>query len=566
MRTVGCSFGAVGGFGSFGLLVAAVVAGCGGSGDLGSMSGRQALQGRDVKDLFFWRDRTLAFTRDKADPAQSQPQDFLVWPIDEPSPSMALAGVDWGRPYSWPIWFTGDVVLTGTELERIYSVETRQSSDLLTFLPAPSGDPPSYRELLASIELRSDGHAVAKLQHGADVDTIVVGRPPDLRAFSLPAGVTVGGMTFVGADLALLTSRTPEASGGLATPRVGISRLDTSSGTLTALVAETDAPEWTGITGFCGDVPSPAPCGFLSTIGCALDEPACDGGRPPPCMLLYAKAEPASDMKIAAYVQDMATGASTRLEGDDIDQYFSNRDRHVLAWGSTKNKVTRYWNTCGDTRGECAFPPGRLVAWRPDGAFGMFGPQDVLHIVDPATGACLEPNPNATYSMPQAQWSRTGDRMLWVAANDADETSETLWVADRDGGGAVALSGGPSLSGTFAADGEHIYVSHDGESTASLGWIDLGVPSPAEQVLASNRGQIGMLGNRRALFIDHYNAQDDNGELVLVDLATGARQSLARAVTEVTVSGSEDEADVAYAVRGRAAASRDGLWLTTLPP
>jgi hypothetical protein len=564
MRTVGRSFGAVGSFALLSLAIA--VAGCGGDGDLGAMTGHQVLQGRDVKDLFFWRHRTLAFTRDKADPAQSQPQDFLVWPIDEPAPSMALAGVDWGYPSSWPIWFTGDVLVTGPEFERIYSVETRQSADLLTFLPPPAGDPPSYRQILAGLELRSDGHAVAKLQHGADADAIVVGRPPDLRVFSLP-GVTVGGMAFVGADLALLINRTPSATDGLAVGRVGISRLDTSSGALTPLVAETSAPEWTGITGFCDDVDSPARCGFLGTIGCALDEPACDSGSPPPCMLLYAKADPAAGMKVAAYVQDLATGVSTRLAGDDIDQYFANRDRHLVAWGSTKNEVTQYWNYCGDTRGECPFPPGRLVSWRRDGAFGMYGPQDHLRIVDPASGACIEPDVNKTYSMYQAQWSGSGERMFWVAANDLGETSQTLWMADRDGGSLVSLSGGPSLSGTFASDGEHIYVSHDGESTASLGWIDLTSPSPAEKVLASNRGPIGVLGNRRALFVDHYNAQDDNGELVLVDLATGARQSLARAVTGVTVSGGEDEgADVAYTVRGRAAASRDGLWLTTLPP
>ena len=89
-----------------------------------------------------------------------------------------------------------------------------------------------------------------------------------------------------------------------------------------------------------------------------------------------------------------------------------------------------------------------------------------------------------------------------------------------------------------------------------------------EQVLSSNRGDIGLLGNQRALFIDHYNAQDTNGELVLVDLATGDRQSLARAVASVTVIGGKEAegTDVAYTVRGRAAASRDGLWLTTLPP
>ena len=62
MRMSGSSFGVVGGFG---LLVVAALAGCGG-GDLGAMSGRQALQGRDIENLFFWKDRTLVFSRDTA--------------------------------------------------------------------------------------------------------------------------------------------------------------------------------------------------------------------------------------------------------------------------------------------------------------------------------------------------------------------------------------------------------------------------------------------------------------------------------------------------------------------
>ena len=98
--------------------------------------------------------------------------------------------------------------------------------------------------------------------------------------------------------------------------------------------------------------------------------------------------------------------------------------------------------------------------------------------------------------------------------------------------------------------------------------MDVTATPPVENILSTNRGDVGLLGNNRVLFVDHFNVQDGNGELVFVDLATGARQSLARAVTGVTVSGgSEDEgADVAYTVRGRAASSRDGLWLTTLPP
>ena len=574
MRMAGCSFGVVGRFGL--LAVAALVAGCGGGGDLGAMSGRQVIEGRDIKDLFFWRARTLAFTRDTADTSQPAPQDFMVWSIDEPSPSMALAGVDWGYPYSWPVWFTGDVLVTGFDYERVYSIETHAAANLISDFPAPGGDvePPddTFRARYATIAVRSDGHAVAKLRRG-DPTSIVIGRPPELRMFTLPAGISVGGMTFIGVDLALLTLRTPAVEGGaLAIGRVGISRLDTTTGELTPMVPETNAPEWTGITGFCEYVTPSTTCGFLGTIGCSLDEPACPNGNPPPCMLLYAKADPEANNKVAAYLQNQATGSIIRLAGDGVEQFHSNRNHHLFAWGSStdiSSPFIRYWDYCGAKMPVCPFRPGRFISWRPDGgAFATYDTDDFMTIVDVANETCIAPDPNKTYSMFQAQWSPAGDRLMWVSVGDLEGTSETLWVGDRDGGSAVALSGGPSLSGTFSPDGQRIYVSHDGESTRSLGWIDLAAAQPTEQVLSSNRSTVALLDSKRALFIDHFNAQDGNGELVLVDLATGARQSLARAVTDVTVSrGSQDsELDVAYTVRGRAAASRDGLWLTTLPP
>ena len=68
----------------------------------------------------------------------------------------------------------------------------------------------------------------------------------------MPDGASVGSITFVGTDLALLVRQTT-ADGDV----VGIQRLDASSGALTPLVAPTPAAEWTGVTGFCDDVEPP---------------------------------------------------------------------------------------------------------------------------------------------------------------------------------------------------------------------------------------------------------------------------------------------------------------------
>ena len=156
---------------------------------------------------------------------------------------------------------------------------------------------------------------------------------------------------------------------------------------------------------------------------------------------------------------------------------------------------------------------------------------------------------------------------MWVASSGAGATSRAVWLADGAGGSAVAIAHGGSLRAQFSPDGRSLYVRHDDEPFA-LGWFDLAASPPVENFLSINRGPSGVLGNRRALFIDHYNAQDGSGELVLVEPATGTRRSLARAVTDVAVAGAADGegTDLAYAVRGRGNSSRDGLWLTTLPP
>ena len=255
--------------GGLGLAVVLATVGCGG-GDLGPMSGRQALPGRDFGDLFFWKTGTLVFTRDTADPSQPEPQDLLVWPLDEPAPSVALGGIDWVFPSRWPAWLVGDLLLTGTQYERVYDVGNRQSADLFRdFGPGSGGGSPDggvtspqLYELLETTAMRSDGRAFAKLIPG-NGDTIVVGRPPELHAFKVPDGTTVGAISFLGADLALLVRQKTADS-----DVVGVQRMNASTGALTDVIAPTPASEWVGVAGFCSDSQAPGTCGFFSTVGC----------------------------------------------------------------------------------------------------------------------------------------------------------------------------------------------------------------------------------------------------------------------------------------------------------
>jgi hypothetical protein len=122
-------------------------------------------------------------------------------------------------------------------------------------------------------------------------------------------------------------------------------------------------------------------------------------------------------------------------------------------------------------------------------------------------------------------------------------------------------------SARFSGAGDAIYMGTFSESTSALRWFDLRSSPPVEQRLSSNYGQLAQGGNRRVLFTDHWNSQDGNGELTLIDMETDSRQRIARAVTDMTTAGSVDGAgtNVAYMVRTRVSSDRDGLWLTTLP-
>ena len=133
--------------------------------------------------------------------------------------------------------------------------------------------------------MRSDGGAAASLQSDR-TDTIIVGRPGSLQTFTVPGEGIIGGLTFVGADLAFLYLRQVGADA-----LVGIDRLDVATGTVTPLVAATPAAEWIGITGFCDAAPLGASCGLFTVVGCGPSEPPCPDGSAPPCLILYGKVD-----------------------------------------------------------------------------------------------------------------------------------------------------------------------------------------------------------------------------------------------------------------------------------
>jgi hypothetical protein len=550
-----------------GLALVLSACGCGGGGDSGPMSGQQLLAGRDFANLGFWNGRTLEFTRDTADQPPIGPQDLWEWPLDEAGPAAALNGIDWRQFEPMPRRRVGALLATGWQLERLYDVESGQSENLFAHFSGTPPDGASDGSGGARISpytytaLRSDGGAIARVRWDIN-DEIVVGRPGELRTFAMPGGGSIGGIAFVGADLAVL-----RAQGGTDGAPIGIDRLDTSSGAVTPLVPATPAAEWKGVAGWCQEALEL--CGSFGAVGCAVDEPPCENGRQP-CSIYYAKVDPDDATKTALYVHDVRRSVTTKLLGANPELVRANDQSRALVWGFRSPPAIRHLDLCSGTEWVCPFqlPPGFNLTWRPDsGGFVIYSRGFWLSIVDVAGEMCTQPTHQAAYDANWAVWSPAGDRLMWVAG-DGGATTETMWLANADGTSPIPVAHGSSLLGSFSADGRILYATHYETSTVALGWVDVAALPMTENILSSNTGGTGMRDGRRALFIDHFNSQDGYGDLVLVELATGVQRLLARSVTDVAVLRDSDgeEHEVAYAVKGRASSARDGLWLTKLPP
>jgi len=547
--------------------------GCGGGGDVGPTSGRQLLAGRDFGNLFFWNGRTLEFTRDAAEQPSTGPHDLWEWPLDDAAPALALTGIDWSQFDPMPRWRQAGLLVTGRQLERLYDVTTGRSEDIF---PHFSGTPPdgssgaatsgSAGDVYTYTAMRSDGGAIARVRWDTNAE-IVVGRPGELRTFAMPGGGTIGGIAFLGADLAVLRAHGNSEGSALGTgvALVGIDRLDTSTGELTPLVAATPIVEWFGYTGWCETGQRALLCGAFGTIACAMDEPPCENGRPP-CSIYFVKADPDATTT-ALYLHDVGRATTTRLIGDSPDQVFATPGTRSLVWGRQEPALMRHRNICSGMEWACGLPIGRDIAWRPDlGGFATYGRGHWLNVADVAGERCVQPTSQAAGNADWAAYGPGGDRLMWVA-DDSLAAGQTMWLADGEAQSPIAVAHGSFLLGYFSSDGRILHATHFESSTTALGWVDVAAVPMTENILSSNTGGGVLRDSRRALFIDHFNSQDGYGDLVLVELATGAQQLLARSVTEVAAAGSVDEAtEVAYAVKGRANTARDGLWLMTLPP
>jgi hypothetical protein len=542
-----------------------MASGCGGDSSAPPL-GRQVVAGRDVDISFFWTPDTVAFTRAAANPSEGKPQDVWIASADRPAPDLAVAGVDWqsSGPERW--YVEGELLLAGDHYTQLYDLTSRQLTNLEMGFAPPAGGGDQLTINGASIRpvilIRPDGRALVTTLRGTS-DTLIVGRPPDLKTVTVSDG-HIGAAAFVGSDLALLVLQTVDGKSV-----VGIERLNVETGALATLVAPTPAQEWIGVTGFCD--PTSFYCGQFESFGCDTDQPACPDGGARSCVVVYSKRDPEAPETSATFLYDVARGTNVRLAGRNHDRFSFRRGSHQLVWGSTFESTTHHLDLCTGVEAQCPFSPGDVPVWRADGSgvatWRYGGSFDIVNVTPPS---CVPQVIWPAGGVQQLAWLPDGNRLLWVS--DRPEGGQTVWISGPNANeSAVPLVSGAYLAMRLSPDRNRLFLwrasSLELGSVASLSWLDLTAPSPIEHLLSSNHGSV-VAGNRRILMIDHWNTQDNKGELVLLEPSTGARLSLARAVSEVAVGVDVDAegTNIAYVVRNRGASPRDGLWLAALPP
>jgi hypothetical protein len=554
--------------------VAAWTGACGTGDGTAGLSGRQIVKGHDVSDVFFANPDTLAFTREAQTASEATPQDLWTWGLSDGTPDVGLVGIDWAPPVWWPRLLMGDLLQTGSNGRLFYDFSLRRGTDLGGFgliprealVPQEGGGftaPTANNYPLVTVVQRGGGLvAVTGLQRGR----IGVGRPSDVRSFEFPGYVTA--MDFLGSDLAVIYTPVPEPD----TQAVaGVYKLTVASGELTPLVAPRPLEEWQQTLSSCSTFDNG--CALLRVVGCGASDPPCPGSGKALCFVLYAKQSPEDPTTTVPFAYDVSSRGSFRMPGQNPLAFLVSPDQHTVVWQSQTDPegrpgvmTPRFWDLCTNVEALCPDSGPSQIGWRPGGGgFVLLDFQGPLRVANSEVCGTV-----TTAPVRLVQYSPSGDRLAWLFRDDGGdgEPSEALYLTSWDGSSPMRIAEGDIYGLRFTSDGQRMILARRGQDTSSLSWLDLTVSPPQEHRLADNYGGFSRGGVRRMLLVDHWNSQDASGDLVLIDIASGLRQALGRAVTEFAVSGDvdSDPVNVAYSVRSRVPAARDGLWLTALPP
>jgi len=514
-------------------------------------TGARILEGRDVHGAWFWRPRSLAYTRPAAS-GTSGLDDLWVRELDEAEPRLALTDLRWNAD-AWPAVRIGNLLATGENATFAYDVDTR-ARGAFAFGP---------------VVLRPDGRALAHWEYANLSDGITAIGPLDVqRGFG---GFVVRAGAFMGDDLAALGHRSEDRAGEQV-----LARLSPADGSTTVLVS--GLPGWDPtasdmVAASCFEL-SPEMCHLFQVLGCTADTPPCPDTGEIPCAIVYARDLPGStpgqtsaQFIVASYDVNRAMEVPIEARVGFDGRLLRSPDGRRVAW--TDLTTLNVWDACTRRALRCEGPTELGAAeispeaWRPDGRAvrAVVGRQSLL-LMSAEDGTCASPGTAApTYAF----YSQDGTRMGWLDQPFSGQ-ERTLWISDGLGGGAAAVASGPILDAFFSQDTRFLVVRRLHDGTGSIGVIDLTDPSPTERPIAVSTAFTMALGTRRLVALTGWSNQDQSGRVELFDLVTGTSTVIAEPATTLAVAGSvDDAADIAYVLRTRVPSAFDGLWLATLP-
>jgi hypothetical protein len=513
-------------------------------------TGARLLEGRDFHDTWFWRPRSLAYTRPAAS-GTAGAEDLSVRELDEAEPRLALTDVQWGAD-PWPVVRIGNLLATGENATFAYNVDTR-ARGAFAFGP---------------VVLRPDGGALAHWKYSNLSDGITAIGPLDAQRSV--GGFVVRAGAFVGDDLAALGHRTEDPEG-----QQVLARLSPADGGVTVLVSGLPAwdPAANDVVGASCFGLTTEMCRLFQVLGCTAATPACPETGEIPCAIAYARDLPGSTpgqtyatLVVAAY--DVNRAVEVPIEGRVAfdGRLLRSPDGRRVAW--TEGNALNVWDACAPRAQRCEGPSDLAAeispeAWRPDGRAlrAVLGRQSLL-VMSAEDGRCTLP---ATAAPSFAFYSEDGTKMGWLD-QPFSGPDRTLWMADGLGQGAAAVASGPILDAFFSQDTRFLVVRRLHDGTGSIGVIDLRDASPSERPIAVSTAFTMALGTRRLVALTGWSNQDQSGRVELFDLVTGTSTVIAEPATTLAVAGSvDDAADIAYVLRTRVPSAFDGLWLATLP-
>jgi hypothetical protein len=220
--------------------------------------------------------------------------------------------------------------------------------------------------------------------------------------------------------------------------------------------------------------------------------------------------------------------------------------------------------------------PGHDELWlrTERGAFTITEPGDLVTALPVGPGLALAP-------LPQAGTDRfslfTPDGRYWFSRNGSFDGRTYVGQADDPSSAVLPINPEGTWPNPYwdIGDGRLLVgASAEDEARQELSLVD---PAAGTSLVLAGGGQVVAVGRTRALALLEWDGARDTGTLTLIDLASGAKTSLADEVYAVAVDpGHSADAPpgfdalapgtkIAFLTRGRMASSYDGLWVTELP-